>query len=136
MSVVKHQNPESLFGLPDLITQVVTTGGRDLAYISGQVAWGHDGRAIGVGDHAAQAAQIGVRLDAILASLGADRTDIVKETIYVVDYMPELVPVILGALHGNPPAASTLVGVTTLYDPAFLIEAEFVVAIPEGGSCR
>jgi hypothetical protein len=38
-------------------------------------------------------------LDIALASAGATRDDLTKQTIFVVDYGPEIVPLIMGPLH-------------------------------------
>jgi enamine deaminase RidA (YjgF/YER057c/UK114 family) len=126
-------SPNVVFGMPDVISQIAViddTG--SLAFISGQVAWDDDGALVGIGDHAAQVAQIVSRLDALLETIGATRADIVKETIYVVDHSPELVPVILGPLRdGVPtPPTSTYIGVQCLYSPDALVEMEFVVSVP------
>jgi len=129
MSEIQRHNPTEVASLPQLLSQVVTTGGRELAYLSGQVAWNADGEPTGVGDHLAQARQIAARIDAILESLGSSRRDIVKETIYVVDYAPTLVAELLNTLHGDVPPASTLVEVKALYHPDYLIEVDLVVAL-------
>ncbi|OMI84718.1 endoribonuclease [Streptomyces sp. M1013] len=121
--------PDGVYGLPDLVSQISVPTGRQLAFLSGQVAWDEQGRVVGEGDHAAQAAQVARRIDRLLEALGAQRQDIVKETIYVVDHEPHLTPGILGALHGSPPPSSTLVGVAKLFAPEFLIEVECVVAL-------
>jgi enamine deaminase RidA (YjgF/YER057c/UK114 family) len=126
-------SPNVVFGLPDLISQVGVVNDTDaLVFISGQVAWDDAGALVGIGDHGAQVAQIVSRLDALLATIGATRADIVKETIYVVDHSPELVPVILGPLRdGVPvPPTSTYIGVQSLYSPDALVEMEFVVSVP------
>ncbi|CAL9498239.1 RidA family protein [Streptomyces sp. enrichment culture] len=128
--MIHRIEPDGVFGMPDLISQVSVPSGRDLAFLSGQVAWDEEGRVVGEGDHVAQAEQIARRLDRVLGALGAGREDIVKETVYVVDYAPRLVPALLGALHGSPPPSSTLVGVEQLFAPEFLIEVECVIALP------
>ncbi|MEU7190291.1 RidA family protein [Streptomyces sp. NPDC045369] len=93
---------------------------------------GRGGPRRGEGDHAAQATQVARRIDRLLDALGAQRQDIVKETIYVVNHEPHLTPGILTALHGSPPPSSTLVGVAKLFAPQFLVEVECVVALPGG----
>ena len=127
--MINRIEPQGLFGLPDLVSQV-SVASTPLAFVSGQVAWNEHGDVVGVGDHKAQVEQIAKRLDRILEELGAQRSDIVKETIYVVDYSPDLVPVLLGELHGTTPPSSTLVPVTKLFAPEFLIEVEWIIAIP------
>jgi enamine deaminase RidA (YjgF/YER057c/UK114 family) len=126
-------SPDVVFGLPELISQLGVVDESDaLVFLSGQVAWDDDGALVGLGDHGVQAAQIVTRLDSLLATLGATRADIVKETIYVVDHSPELVPLILGPLRdGVPtPPTSTYLGVQSLYSPDALVEMEFVVSVP------
>ncbi|MFD7463624.1 RidA family protein [Streptomyces tendae] len=129
--MIHRIDPDGVFSLPDLVSQISVPAGLNLAFISGQVAWDEEGRVVGEGDHTAQAAQVARRVDSLLDALGAQRQDIVKETIYVVDYEPHLVPGILDALHGAPPPSSTLVGVAQLFAPEFLIEVEYVVALPD-----
>ena len=59
-------------------------------------------------------------LDIALASAGATRDDLIKQTIFVVDYRPEIVGLILGPLHAGTRrcAASSLVGVQSVFAPA------------------
>ena len=126
---IERVNPATVFAMPDLISQAVSSSGRTLVHLSGQVAWDADGNLTGPGDHAVQAAKIAENITAVLAAANATWDDIVKETIYVVDYRPELIPVIFGALRRGPAPASTLVPVPALFQPGYLIEVEVVAAI-------
>ncbi|WP_050502010.1 RidA family protein [Streptomyces monomycini] len=114
-----------------MISQVVVTEGVRLAHLSGQVARDADGRPFGPGDHAAQAAQIARNLESALAAVGATRDDIIKETVYVVDYTPALLPDIFGPLRAGTTEApaSTLVGVAALFAPEYLLEVDVVAAL-------
>jgi enamine deaminase RidA (YjgF/YER057c/UK114 family) len=124
-------DPSTVNSAPGLIAQIVAPRDRDLVFISGQVAWDVDGLFTGVGDHGAQIAQIARNIDAILEELGVDRDAIVKETIYVAGWTPELLPVIVGGLrNGSAVPASTLIGVAALFHPEALVEVELVVAMP------
>ncbi|MGW3970094.1 RidA family protein [Streptomyces ardesiacus] len=133
---VTRVSPPSVHNPSDQITQVVTVDGRRLVHLSGQVAWDERGRPVGLGDHGAQAAQIARNLDAALAAVGATRDDIVDETVYVVDYTPELLPAIFGPLRAGvaEAPASTLVGVSALCAPGLLLEVKVVAALPGSGS--
>ncbi|MEU2720947.1 RidA family protein [Streptomyces smyrnaeus] len=133
---VNRVNPPSVHNPSDQITQVVTIDRTRLAHLSGQVAWDAEGRPVGLGDHEAQAAQIARNLDAALAAVGATRDDIIEETVYVVDYTPQLLPAIFGPLRAgvSPAPASTLVGVPALFAPEFLLEVQVVAALPGRGS--
>ena len=126
---IERVNPATVFAMPDLISQAVISTGRTLVHLSGQVAWDADGNLTGPGDHAVQAAKIAENITAVLTAANATWDDIVKETIYVVDYRPELIPVIFGALRRGPAPASTLVPVPALFQPGYLIEVEVVAAI-------
>ncbi|MGW7519792.1 Rid family hydrolase [Streptomyces sp. NPDC054796] len=132
---VSRVYPPSVHNPSDQITQVVTVDGTRLAHLSGQVAWDAEGQVVGPGDHEAQAAQIARNLDAALAAVGATRNDIVRETVYVVDYTPELLPAIFGPLRAgvSEAPASTLVGVSSLFAPPYLLEVEVVAALPTRG---
>jgi enamine deaminase RidA (YjgF/YER057c/UK114 family) len=125
---IERINPVGVVALPELVTQVVTSTGRTLVHLSGQVAWDEAGNLV-EGDHAAQAATVAANITTALAAVGATWDDIVKETIYVVDYRPELIPAIFGALRRGPAPASTLVPVPALFRPGYLIEVEVVAAV-------
>lgn len=117
----------------------VTVSGR-LAFISGQVAVDREGRVVGVDDLAAQTRQALSNLHHVMRELGADWSDVVKFTWFVLDasevqtirdVRDEILRPALGEVH-NP--ASTLVQVAALFGPEFLVEVEAVVAIPGEGS--
>jgi enamine deaminase RidA (YjgF/YER057c/UK114 family) len=126
-------NPPAL-AKPPGYTQVVETpaGGRTV-YVAGQVAWDGQGQLVGPGDFAAQAEQVFRNLDLALKDRGGDLTSIVKLTTYVLDVAN------LGAFRAVrdrfiPPGpnvpASTLVEVSKLARPEFLIEIEAVAWLP------
>jgi enamine deaminase RidA (YjgF/YER057c/UK114 family) len=123
---LERLNPPAVFAMPDLISQGVVSTGTRHVHLSGQVAWDAEGRLVGAGDHAAQAGQIAANIGELLTAAGVTWDDVVKETIYVVDYRPELVPAIFGALRRGRPPASTLVPVAALFQPGYLIEVEVV----------
>ena len=76
-----------------------------------------DGNLVGEGDFAEQAKQIARNLDIALASAGATRDDLIKQTIFVVDYRPEIAPLIMGPLHTGTRrcAESSLVDIQALF---------------------
>lgn len=117
----------------------VTVTGR-LAFISGQVAVDREGCVVGVDDLGAQTRQALSNLHHVMRELGADWSDVVKFTWFVLDasevqtirdVRDEILRPALGELH-NP--ASTLVQVAALFGRDFLVEVEAVVAIPGEGS--
>ena len=102
-------------------------------YISGQVSTDDEGRVVGEGDLAAQTTQVMHNLGLALKAAGASYSNIVKITTFVVGYKPELRPIIGKArsvfFEGMEPPASTLVGVTALAAPEWLIEIEAVAVV-------
>lgn len=113
----------------------VTASGR-LAFVSGQVAIDRAGKVVGADDLGAQTRQALSNLHAIITELGADWSDVVRFTWYMLDVSEvqtvrdvrdELIRPSLGAAH-NP--ASTLIQVAALFGPEFLIEVDAVVALP------
>ena len=129
MSTIEHIRPEALVNNP-AYTQVVAARGARTVFVSGQVALDGKGDVVGAGDLQAQAAQVMDNLGTALDAAGASFDDVVKITTYVVGYQPDHRAVI-GAVRSryfqdaNPPA-STLVGVSALAQPQWLIEVEAI----------
>ena len=133
-TVLGHLNirPSGLWNWPTF-TQVVTGRGAETVYVSGQVALDANGSLVGGDDLGAQTEQAMRNLETALDSAGATFADVIKMTVFVVDYEPEHRPVIAAArdqfLSTDRPPASTLVGVTALAAPEYLIEIEAVAVI-------
>ena len=123
-----YLNPESLGGPPPGFSHVVITTGGKLIHISGQTARGADGKLVGAGDLAAQAAHVLKRIKLALAAAGATPDDVVRRRIYVVDFKPGDLQIVREAfakhLPQKNPAASTLIGISALAFPGYLIEVD------------
>lgn len=131
--VTQFHNPSALGPTNGWSHAVSHTGGKTI-YVSGQVA-AKDGEVVGKGDIKAQTKQTFENLKTALAAAGATFNDVVKMSIFVVGLKSELVPSIreIRAQYvnmSNPPA-STLVGVTALVGPDWLIEIEAVAVVAE-----
>ncbi len=128
-----YQNPDTLATPIGPYSHVarVETGDTVFLYISGQVATDADGNLVGEGDIVAQTDQVYRNLEAILAANGATFTDVIKYTTFLVNIADRPVS---GEARGKyvkePYPASTLVAVTALVRPEYLIEVEAVAAIP------
>src|SRR5262249_39835250 len=129
MSKLEQLRPSGLHHNPAYSHVVVASGARTI-YIAGQVSVDEEGRVVGEGDLAAQTTQVMTNLGLALKAAGAGYANIVKITTFVVNYKPELRPIIGKArsafFEGMEPPASTLVGVTALAAPEWLIEIEAV----------
>ena len=134
---IDHVNPKGI-APPRGYTHVVSASGGRTIYISGQVSTEVTGAVVGKGDLLAQTAQVFKNLKLSLESAGVGPADVVKANMYVVNLKPEDVPVIREARNaffaGVEPPASTLVGVTALANPDFLIEIEFIAVGPQNAS--
>ncbi len=132
MSKLEHPRANGLLKNP-AFSQVVVASGARTVYIAGQVSIDEAGALVGAGDLAAQTTQVMRNLGLALAAAGASYADIVKITTYVVNYRPEQRPIIGKAraffFENMPPPASTLVGVSALAMPEWLIEIEAIAVI-------
>ncbi|HEY9306659.1 MAG TPA: RidA family protein [Microbacterium sp.] len=123
--------PDGAPSIPHLISQVVAPKDVDLVFCSGQVAWDASLELVG-DDLGAQTRQVAANIDVLLASLGVQRSAIVKETLYIVDWEPSMLSVVFDNLRDgtSPVPASTLIGVAVLGIPGALIEVDVVIAVP------
>lgn len=132
MAKLEFPIANGLFPNPRYSHTVVATG-KQTVYIAGQVAVDEKGALVGGADLAEQTKQAMKNVGLALAAAGAGYSDIVKLTTYVVNYQPEHRTIVGGARatffgDGKPPA-STLVGVTALALPEWLVEIEAVAVI-------
>ncbi|MET9204559.1 RidA family protein [Streptomyces sp. KAI-26] len=120
-------------GLPKIgaYRQVSVATGSRLVFVAGQVAWDADGTTVGAGDLVAQVEQCYLNIGTALAAAGGSFDDVAKLTVYVVDWMPDKLPLFLeGAARAaaklgvTPVPPGTLVGVAALDVPEHLVEIE------------
>jgi enamine deaminase RidA (YjgF/YER057c/UK114 family) len=128
----QHLNPAGL-STPRGYTHVVVASGGRTAYISGQVSANPKGEIVGKGDLKTQTTTVFANLRIALAAAGATPKDVVKANIYVVNLKPEDVLVVREMRNaffaGLEPPASTLVGITALAHPDYLIEIEAIAVV-------
>jgi enamine deaminase RidA (YjgF/YER057c/UK114 family) len=132
MSTTKYPPAPGLMKTPSYSHAAVASGARTI-YTAGQVSIDENGALVGAGDLEAQTKQVMSNLGKALAAGGASFADVVKITTYVVDYKPEMRAVI-GKVRGEffagrTPPASTLVGVSALATPDWLIEIEAIAVV-------
>jgi enamine deaminase RidA (YjgF/YER057c/UK114 family) len=133
MAVTHHTVPDVADpGVPHVS---VATGSRTL-YLSGCVGSLPDGTPAG-DTLRAQMAQALRNVSTVLASQGATWEHIAKSTVYVVDYTPEKLADIFGAVEDYAAgggdftgfAASTLAGVAALFEPWALVEFDVTAVV-------
>ena len=125
-------NPESVPKPMGPYSQGVVVTGEKLVFISGQVPQDASGNLVGKGDFEAQTKQVFANLKDMVETVGGTAANIVKITIFMVKVTPQAYE-ILGQVrrelwHGDFPA-STLVEISRLASPDFLIEVEAFAVI-------
>ena len=126
---IMRRNPDGMTQ-PTAYNHLVKVG--HLMFIAGQVALDGDGKVVGEGDMTAQVRQVLENLKTVLASEGADFSNVVKINIFTTDIeaFREAADVRGSYFEGNPPA-STLVQIERLARPVFLVEIEAIAVAPE-----
>ena len=131
MAKVHHLMPEGMFarvidGKP-IYTSVIVVEGADHAriHIAGQVSAGPDGKVIGRGDMRAQIQRVCECIRAGLEYVGAGFGDVVRTVTYTTDVEEYFrCQAVRFEYFTHPAPTSTLLGVSRLADPDFLIEIE------------
>jgi enamine deaminase RidA (YjgF/YER057c/UK114 family) len=130
-SIVRINPPE--LGTPPGYSQVVDVSAGRIIFIAGQTALDRDGNVVGKNDFAAQAAQVFSNLAIALQASGSTASSLVKLTVFLTD-MDNLARYREARNRFfatvTPPAAPavTLVEVSKLYGPDFMIEIEAIAA--------
>lgn len=104
----------------------------NLLFMAGQVALDAEGNVVGAGDMQAQVRQVLENMRTVLASQGADFSNIVKITIYTtdIDAYRQTGDIREEYWQGIAPA-STLVQIERLARPVFLVEIEATAIVSE-----
>ena len=136
--MAKETNKE-IFNPPTLMkpagySHVAKVTGGTLVYIAGQVSADASGQLVGEGNLEAQAEQVFKNLKAAVEAAGGTMADIIKMNVYLVaevdaNEVPKFRAVRDRYVNVGKPPASTLVVVTGLARPGWLIEIEAVAAI-------
>jgi enamine deaminase RidA (YjgF/YER057c/UK114 family) len=126
-------NPEGL-PPPTGYSHVAVVTGRNIVYISGQVASDTSGAIVGAGDFRAQVEQVFANLKRAVEGAGGKFQDIVKFNVFIVDSVgaggiPAFREVRNRYVGSAMPPASTLLIVSGLARPEWLIEVEGVAVI-------
>lgn len=125
MPTIELLNPPTL-PAPIGYTQLATVSGGSLIVIAGQVALDVHGSIVGMGDFGAQTTQVFSNLVAALEAAGATTRHLVKLTTFVTDLsdIAAFRRIRDQFLDKDHLPTSTLVQVTRLFRPEFMIEIE------------
>lgn len=105
--------------------------------MSGQAARSVDGQPVGTNDLAAQVEQAFVNVDVAVKAAGGTFDDVVKLTLYFVDWRPEKMAAVgeglvraAGRIGRDLRKPVTLLGVAALAAPDLLVEVDAVAVLP------
>ena len=133
--MLRHSNPPGLWTSPRL-TQMVEVQGARLIYLSGQVPADRNYK-VNSRDFRDQLNAVFDNIEIALKSAGVGLESIVKTTTYLVDaaHIAALREVRLARYRQlKTPPANTLLIVSRLAEPEFLVEIDVVAAAPAGGA--
>jgi len=132
-STKEFLNPKTLMA-PAGYSHIAKASGGTTVYLAGQVAADASGKLIGEGNFEAQAEQVFKNLKAAVEAAGGAMTDVVKMNVYLVaEVDPSEVPKFRAIrdryVNTAHPPASTLVVVSRLARPGWLIEIEAIAVV-------
>ena len=109
---------------------IKVTGAQTILFLAGQVAYDRDGGVAHRGDFQGQARQVFGAVKALVEAGGGTLQNVVKITTYVTDvrYRPEF-RAVREEFFGAKGPASTMVEVSALAHPDYLIEVEAIAVI-------
>ena len=125
-------DPPAVFAHPNFSRMIVVDPPARLVWISGQTAQNADLTCVAPGDFQAQYIDVMTKLAAQLAAVGATWADVTFRRTYTTDIGKLRAAMALPSTpsyFGDTLPCSTLIGVTELSDPDFVVEIEIMAAI-------
>ena len=133
-SPARYINPDGLPKSDAFTNVIVVTGLPRTVYVGGQDAINASGAVVGKGDIRTQAQQVLDNLQTALVAGGATLEHVIKWNVYVVEGQPpQLAFEVFQRVWGerSHPPAITLVFVSGLAHPDFLLEMDAVAVVPQ-----
>ena len=130
MAKLEKYGAPGVFDPPGYSQAIKVTGAQTILFLAGQVAYDKDGGAAHPGDFKAQARQVFSSVKALVEAGGGTLANVVKITTYVTDvrYRPDF-RTVREEFFGAKGPASTMVEVSALAHPDYLIEVEAIAVI-------
>ena len=130
MAKIEKIAAKSVYESPAYSQAIKVSGAQSVVFVSGQVAYDKKGGVAHAGNFKAQAREAFRSVVAQVKAAGGKPANIVKLNTYLTDvrYRADLIP-IREAIFGKQLPASTLVGVTALAHPDWMIEVEAIAVI-------
>ncbi len=130
MATIEKFCPTGVYDPPGYSQGIKVTNAHTLLFLAGQVAYDKDGGVAHPGDFKGQARAVFSAIKALVEAAGGTLANVVKINTYVTDVRnrPEF-RVIRDEFFGAKGPASTMVEVSALAHPDYLIEVEAVAVI-------
>jgi enamine deaminase RidA (YjgF/YER057c/UK114 family) len=130
MARIEKYCAKSVYDPPTYSQGIKVTGAKTILFLSGQVAYDKDGSVAHKGDFHGQARAVFQAIKAMVEAGGGALSDVVKLNTYLTDirYRADLPP-IREEFFGKKLPASTLVQVSALAHPDWLIEVEAIAVV-------
>jgi len=118
-----------------LYHHVSVASGTRYIHLAGQVAWDEHGQLVAPGDLAGQVAQVLRNVNKGLDAAGATFADVVRITWYAADWHKDKFEAFTAGMARAaheldiPTFPASLIGVSILYEPGILIEAEATAVV-------
>ncbi len=130
MTSIEKFCPPGVYDPPGYSQGVKVTGAQTILFLAGQVAYDKDGGVAHRGDFTGQARQVFGAVKALVEAAGGTLANVVKINTYVTDVRcrPEF-RVVRDEVFGARGPASTMVEVSALAHPDYLIEVEATAVI-------
>ncbi|HSF05234.1 MAG TPA: RidA family protein [Methylomirabilota bacterium] len=130
MATIDKYCAPGVYDPPGYSQAIKVTGAQAVLFLAGQVAYDKDGSVKHRGDFAGQAREVFRAVKALVEAGGGSLNNVVKINTYVTDarYRPEF-RAVRDEFFGSKGPASTLVEVSALAHPDYLIEIEAIAVI-------
>ncbi|MSQ72403.1 MAG: RidA family protein [Betaproteobacteria bacterium] len=126
-------NPEGIYKHPGFTRLISIEGPMKIVFVAGQTASDENYKCVAPGDMRAQYLKVMENLDLQLKAAGATWEDVVYKRTFTLDVDAYLKvskdPATRKFFNSEKMPGSTLIGVTRLSDPEYLIEIDLVAAI-------
>ncbi len=128
-------NPPGLYKHPAFTRVVTVKGPCKFLFIAGQTPSDENYKPVAPGNYRAQYLKVMENLDIQLKAVGGTWKDVVYRRMFVLDvdeFMKVLAdPTVPSFFDKDWPPPSTLIGVTRLSNPAFLVEIDLMAVVNE-----
>ena len=130
MASIQKYGAPGVFDPPGYSQAIKVTGAQAILFLAGQVAYDKDGGAAHPGDFKAQARAVFGAIKALVEAGGGTLANVVKITTYVTDVKnrPDF-RVVRDEFFGPRGPASTMIEVSALAHPDYLIEVEAIAIV-------